>query len=113
MISIFSSTKWSDEWHGKLYQQIMGVLIKSQYSLNSLKVDDEHFGNAIAVIYSNNGEKTYRFIHDRGDIYIEEESEAAEWKPFGSVPHEIYIGPIPNPNPYSLLVKTILDFTSK
>jgi|GEM_PF-3342592 len=96
------------EWYDNLHQQITYVLSNSQYYLISLTVDYNHMGNAIVVVCSKNSGTVYRFIDDRGDIYIERKFGENGWGLFKCAPREIHEHP--TQNPYSLLITTITEF---
>ena len=52
-----------------LKEQICDMIKRSPFSVSSLKVDDRCFGNVRLEL--SNSALSFRFIQDRGDIYVE------------------------------------------
>lgn len=98
-----------DKQHDSLKEMVAKAVNETQYVLTELKIDDGNFGNVVAVVSSNKNGKTYRFVHDRGDVYVEVKTNAMEWKLVDRVAHE----ECGNKEKYALLISEIYIITHK
>jgi hypothetical protein len=98
----FDSVAFENDLKNKIVQQIQNDC----YSLRSFEYDWGCFGNVIVELQKVKSRLMLRFISDRGDIYIENNTGfLGRWRDIGFYPH------MPDDRGYLTLLNAVHDFT--
>ena len=97
-----------DDSSNELTHQINMLILDTKYTLTSLQLSPQHFGNAVIELACD--QVSIRFVYDRGDIYRDIKIRNAEqW----TDQQLVYSHTIPLDEVYDLLINAVEEYITK